>query len=365
MPRWPLASLAGTAVTAATVWTAGGCFYLEDINHRPAIEIVRVTETAIERGAMVELRAIVSDPDEQDVDVSWRAHACAETIEACDEVPYAESSERALAVLAPLRTTVGLPVQHLRITLTAVDARGARALPEQSLELDVVNAVPRLTGPQPVSDRAAVGMPLQLRVRRTDSDDAAASVQLAWKVFGPAGTSHPPLRQLPSADPEIDNQELIPDVTGAWLIEVTARDPAGGTATAQRALVVTGDLPPCLAALSPPSTTPLLLDQLRRLSVLVVEDDLDPFPVLPGGGARFTWSLLAPSRAAGRQPLAGATGAFVDLDPAAFVPGEILELRVEVADRVPRSLPCADGDAQCSIQQSSCMQRQTWRLEVR
>jgi hypothetical protein len=358
-------SASGAAAGAAAVLAAGGCFYLEDINHRPAIEIVRVTETAIERGAMVHLRALVYDPDEQDVRVSWRAQACAETTEACDEVPYAESSERELSVSAPLRTAAGLPVQHLRITLAAVDTQGARALPEQRLDLDVVNAVPRLSGPQPVGNRIAVGLPLQLRVRRTDTDDLAEAVQLTWKVYGPAGTSHPPLRQLPSSDPEIDNQELIPDVAGAWLIEVIARDPVGGTAMAQRALVVTGDLPPCLTALSPPSATPLLLDQRRRLSVLIVEDDFDPFPALPGGGARFSWSLLAPSRGAARQPLLGASGSFVELDPAAFVPGELVELRVEVADRIARALPCPDGDAQCSIQENACQQRQTWRLEIR
>lgn len=366
MSRWrPLASLALTALVGSAAVGAGGCFYLEDINHRPAIEIVRVTETAIERGSEVKLRATVFDPDAQRVSLSWRAYACAETTEACDEAPYFESSDEEPSVLVPLRTESQRPVQHLRVTLTAVDDRGARALPEQRLELDVVNAVPRLVGPQPVGNRMAVGMPLQLRVQRTDTDDLAASVQLTWKVFGPAGTSHPPLRQLPSSDPEIDNQELIPDVIGPWLIEVTATDPAGGTTTAQRALVITGDLPPCVLALSPAATAPLLLDQPRRLSVLVVEDDFDPFPALPGGGARFSWSLLAPSRGAARQPLTGTAGSFVELDPAAFMPGEIVELRVEVADRIARALPCADGAAQCSIQENACMQRQTWRLEVR
>lgn len=366
MPRWsPLASLALTALVGSAAASAAGCFYLEDINHRPAIEIVRITETAIERGSMVALRAAVFDPDAQYVSVSWRAYACAETTEACDEVPYLESSEREIMAMVPLRTAGQQPVQHLRVTLAATDAQGARALPEQRLELDVVNAVPRLTGPQPIGTRMAVGMPLQLRVRRTDTDDPAASVQLTWRVFGPAGTSRPALRQLPSSDPEIDNQELIPDVVGPWLVEVTATDPAGGTTTAQRALVITGDLPPCLISLSPAATAPLLLDQRRRLSVLVVEDDFDPFPALPGGGARFSWSLLAPSRGAARQPLIGSAGAFVELDPAAFVPGELVELRVEVTDRIARTLPCADGAAQCSIQENTCQQRQTWRLEVR
>jgi hypothetical protein len=75
--------------------------------------------------------------------------------------------------------------------------------------------------------------------------------------------------------------------------------------------------------------------------------------------------LLAPSRGPARVPLAGATGNAVELDPAAFVSGELLELRVEISDRVARTLPCDGTPRTCSIESNSCMQRQTWLLEVR
>lgn len=357
----PLARLAPVAVLAAL----GGCFYLEEINHRPAIEIVRRTDVAVERGTSVELEAEIYDPDDQPVTIAWRAYACAQTTQECDEVPFFESSARTVSVPAPLRTEAGQAVQHLRVSLTAVDARGARALPEQVLAVDVVNAAPRLVGPQPVAARATRGLPLELRVQRSDSDDRVEDVRLTWKVFGPVGTAHPPLRQLASDDPAIDRQELVPDVAGAWTVEVTAVDPAGGTATAQRAFVVSDEAPPCINALSPPASLPLLFDQPRRLAVLSVDDDFDPFPASASGAARFSWSLATPSRGGARQPLVGTTGSFVDLDPAGFVPGEVVELRVEVADRVARALPCGDGEATCSIQRNSCVQRQTWRLEVR
>jgi hypothetical protein len=174
----------------------------------------------------------------------------------------------------------------------------------------------------------------------------------------------PPLRKLASADPAVEAQELVPDLAGAWLVEVTARDPVGATATVQRALVVTADRPPCLATLAPPAG-PLIFDRSRRFAALFVDDDLDPFPAAGGGAARFSWSVLAPSRGPGRQPLGGGAGNAVDLDPAAFSLGEIVELRVEVADRIARTLPCPDGDAACSIEGNACTQRQTWRLEVR
>lgn len=352
------------ALAAVACLGLAGCLYLGDLNQRPSIEIERVTETAVERGAMVELRALVNDPDSRDVVLAWRAYTCAATIEQCDEAPFAESSLVHFAPLIPLRTAGGQAVQHVRITLDAEDARGATARPAQRLDLDVGNAVPRLTDVQVIGKLAVVGHPVELRAGRSDADDDLASVPLTWKVFGPAGSLPPPLRPLPSADPSVEAQELIPDVAGAWLIEVTARDPVGATGMAQRALVVTVDKPPCLATLSPPAG-PLLFDQARRFSALFVDDDLDPYPAQGGGAARFSWSVLAPSRGPARQLLSGAAGHAVDLDPSAFTLGETVELRVEIADRITRALPCPGGNASCSIDNDGCTQRQTWRLEVR
>lgn len=360
MPRWPFLAVC----TGALLWAGStGCFYMTDVNQRPAIEIERVTETAVERGSMVEVRALVNDPDSADVALAWAAYACAATIDDCDAAPFAESSGRSFAPLIPLRTGAGQPVQHARITLDAEDGRGAVARPAQRLDLDVGNATPRLSDVQLVGKSTVVGQPIELRVARSDADDEVTLVTLSWRVFAPAGATPPPLRPLPSADPAVEAQELVPDVAGAWLVEVTARDPVGASATAQRALVVAADRPPCLATLSPPGG-PLLFDRARRFSALFVDDDLDPFPAVGGGAARFAWSVAAPSRGPGRQPLGGAGNA-VELDPAAFSLGELVELRLEVADRIPRSLPCPDGDASCSIENNGCTQRQTWRLEVR
>lgn len=350
---------------SAMALSSAGCFYLDDINQRPAIEIARVNPTAIERGSTVSLEAIVRDPDSRAVTLAWSAHACAPTLDDCDDAPIAEATTPDFSVAVPLRTAGGRPVQHLRINLTAEDDRGAQALVPQRLDLDVVNAAPRITALQTVGRGFVVGRPVELRAQRSDSDDPIDSVSLTWEVFPPVGSTRPPLRPLPSADPSVEAQELTPDVVGPWEIRVTATDPSGATGTLQRTLLVTTDLPPCLTSLSPPAQVPLFLDQRRRFSVLLVDDDLDPHPAIAGGAARFSWSLAAPSRGPARTSLPGVGATGVELDPAAFAPGELVELRVEVADRVPRTLPCADGDPTCSLDGSACYQRQTWRLEVR
>jgi hypothetical protein len=103
--------------------------------------------------------------------------------------------------------------------------------------------------------------------------------------------------------------------------------------------------------------------------VPLVTDDLDPYPPLSGdphfGTTTFAWSMLTPG-SPGREILVGATGNTFDFDPDAFTPGEIVELRVEIFDRKHTAIPCADRDATCSVDASSdCIQRQTWRVEVR
>ena len=191
--RAGLPAFAGLAASLAAVATlaSSGCFYLDDINQRPAIEIARITPTAIERGTTVALEAIVRDPDSSAVSLSWSAYACAATLDDCDEAPIAEGTAREFSVAVPLRTAAGRPVQHLRITLSARDDRGAAALVPQRLDLDVVNAAPQITALQTVGRGFVVGRPLELRAQRSDADDPVESVSLTWEVFPPAGSSRP------------------------------------------------------------------------------------------------------------------------------------------------------------------------------
>ena len=101
----------------------------------------------------------------------------------------------------------------------------------------------------------------------------------------------------------------------------------------------------------------------------IVIDDLDVYPPVPLdttlGTATFQWSLRAPGESI-HAPILGATSSSVALDPGVYEPGAVLELRVEISDRQAIAIPCPDAEATCSvIAQPSCLQRQTWRVEVR
>ena len=81
------------------------------------------------------------------------------------------------------------------------------------------------------------------------------------------------------------------------------------------------------------------------------------------GTTRFAWSLLPPGARLGSR---SRHGNGVSLDPDNYAPGDIVELRVEIAGSQPDADHVRDASPTCSvISDNSCIQRLTWRVEVR
>jgi hypothetical protein len=141
---------------------------------------------------------------------------------------------------------------------------------------------------------------------------------------------------------------------------------------ASKTLDVAPDQPPCLAQWQPavpPSDQTLPIAAPAVFEVPLVSDDLDAFPRIADdaefGTTTFAWSVKRPGGA--REVLAGATANRIVFDPGAYTPGDVVELRVEIFDRHHRdALTCDDAAATCAITPDpTCLQRQTWRVEVR
>jgi hypothetical protein len=96
----------------------------------------------------------------------------------------------------------------------------------------------------------------------------------------------------------------------------------------------------------------------RRFAVDSITDDLDPWPGSDAIG--FRWLTGPPGALA---EVIGHDLPDLVVDPSELEPGEVLEVRVEVSDRVPRVLPCDTGQAVCP--QVACPQRLTFTAEVR
>ena len=357
---------------------ATGCFYIEPINQRPSIDIRQTSAETVYRKDMVTLEGEYNDPEQQLVFFTWRVYACddATDFSTCDQTPFATDVLEVLTFQVPeRRVDVDVPVKSLWVVAEAKDDYGAIARPREELILAVSNHAPVLESVLTPRYDSVTNTPFDLYLKVTDLDDGAAAVTLDWKVFTPVTNPTYDFVDVnvpePMGAPYLQvGKRITPHAEGVWKVEVIATDPLGAIATQMFSFTVGPDDPPCLAQWSPidaPSGTTLPLTEATLFQINVVDDDLDAYPTVPGdnilGTTKFSWSIKQPG-AGSRTPL-GVTGNGVAIDPANYALGDIVELRVEIADRNDTPITCADNLLTCSVISTSCIQRLTWRMEVR
>ena len=356
-----------------------GCFYTDPINQRPSADIQQESSVAPFRGDFVDLTAVATDPENQEVDFSWRVYACKDATSpgSCDAVPFLTGLLTDFTFQIPvMRVDQPMAVESLLVIMEATDELGAVAKPDQQLVIPVGDHPPGLMLSSSSRYSYVDGTPINVFAQYGDLDDGAASTTIAWSVFTPMQSDTfvladptSPVVQDPTSPDLLAGKVLTPTGAGDWSVQVIATDPLGATTTQNLPITVTTDQPPCLEQWQPiaplDGTSVLPITEPTLFQIPVVVDDLDVYPPLGDpilGVATFAWSILPPG-ATVRQPLAN-TGNSVDFDPAAYRPGDIVELRVDVSDRVPRPT-CTDSDLTCApVTSPSCYQRMTWRVEV-
>lgn len=360
------------APIAAVLGVTVGCLYVPPVNERPRARITEDSQGPYSVGDLIRLSADKSTDDGNAVSlrVNWQARACDEAGQGCEIVPMSAPGNGIGGQASITADRKGV----LEILLTVTDGAGASETVD--LRIPIVNRDPDLATqlrgfPDPGPDGGHVlGLPVEIAASVEDRDGDA--VALSWQAFPPLGGGSNPddviFRPIGSSE---TIYQLIGDVPGLWEVHVTADDGAGGTARSEEIILLAPDGPPCIAATEPRTTgtETVFLDERRRFAVLSVTDALDAYPPIldanPAvGRAAFTWHLRSPSSGDQLVELAGSDLAEVILDPALHAPGDHLELRVEVADRVSRP-PCDPGDPVCSVNSDGCLQRLTWEIEVR
>jgi len=357
---------------------ASGCFYFDPINQRPSADIIQTSSAEVARNMPLSLEASTYDPEGENVSVVWRVYACtdATTADGCDAAPFETDVLTDVTFPVPaFRADKMTPVQALRVNLQATDARGAVAKPDQELLLAVADQSPTLTLSKSTRHGYVIGTEIDLYAQVGDADDGAAKVTMQgpWTVYSPASQPAYTLvdkGMLPN-DPTTYWEQFTPMGVGDWTIEVTVNDPLGAQTTQDLPITVVPDHAPCLSQWSPfapPPGSSLPMQDPTLFQVLVVEDDLDPYPPVPSdpvlGQSTFAWSIEPPG-ASSFQPLA-ISGNSVTLDPANYTPGDVLALRVEIQDRNHFAVNCPQTDPTCSvISDPTCIQRLTWLVEVR
>lgn len=363
-------------VALACCGLLAGCFYTGPLNERPRAEIEKLTAGPYHYpGQTVELVARKSSDSEDRGTLSaiWSAYTCPSP-ESCS--PIGESMVLGLDGTY----AVTIPSQNhdpIRVQLIVRDSSGAESRDIETIEVGnrapVITVQVRQGGQAPgLSESYVVTVPLDVAVAVTDEDGDPTTLE--WALIRPR-ESNPGDVVWEPVDETGATYTLTPDVSGVWRVDITASDGLPeGTVVHMEQILVDQDQAPCIGITSPASPgdgrhVVKSEDGPRTFTVLHVSDDLDPWP-RPAidspylGTATFAWSMAGPQTGGDMEPIAGASGPEQVIDPALYAPGELLELRVDVADRVARAPTCDAEDPVCSTS-ATCFQRVTWEVEIR
>lgn len=361
------------AAIASLLW--GGCFYVESINQRPSLDIRQDAVGDVFRNEQVSFTAVVVDPDDSDVDVSWHVYACtdATTFSSCDIQPSVSGDQRNFAFVVPKDRIDGTPTKGIRIVLDGRDERGATSKPSDQLQLEVKDRAPdldlqRRSDYQQQGPQFVVDTPIDIFAIYGDGDNDVSELTVVRDILSPTQVPINIVEKMIDSPPNKQQRwwVLTPQVIGEWAVEVMVTDPSGNQVKKSEKMTVIADRAPCIATVTPivPPPGAEILDE-TLFQVIGVSDDLDSFPPTPGGSLygepTFAWTVLGPT--GGRQLVS--TSKQLQFDPDVYVPGTPVEIRVEIKDRKLSPVNCADGEATCSIGANTCIQRQTWRVVAR
>jgi len=268
----------------------------------------------------------------------------------------------------------------ITVQLRTRDAANAESM--ETLDVTVLNRAPEITALEVLNNPNGAGgftagraLSIGATYREDDPSDAGR-VTFTWEEFPPPSSTPGATALLPPQT--IDGTGFQTEEVGTWTVRLTISDGVLSDSD-DLPVTITEDLDPCLGPLSPPAgdgTTPVVIERdlgpwtFRVASVI---DDLDPYPYPNGtadpdlGRPTFRWFLAPPGEALAE--VSGSDVAEYTLQPAAYAPGDELELRVEVRDRYPVAAPnwpaCPSADATCAEDAPSCLQRATWKVRIR
>ena len=325
------------------------------------------------RGKSQEFSAVIRDPndDVSRMKVVWFMRDLA-TGGGCPENLAAAQADPATQVST--RPTMSFLPDHngfycLWVVVTDSDGASGFARRQFVIMNNAPSALIQLLAPTPlrwVGMAAYVSLYTQARMSARGSEDPEGDMlSYVWTIRGRNGETIPPsVCAGASGLTEICHRL---DQPGDYRFQLDVSD--GELASAFVLPVsVMPDAPPCVQQTEPSYTIPRVVAfsaERTNIRVIEVKDDGDPFPAATGqlSQAAFVWRfryLGAPEF----NRLVSTTMPVLSFAPETFRPGDQVEVRVDVFDRViDRDFRACEGKSECELEPGSgCPQRVSWEV---
>jgi hypothetical protein len=377
--------LALLALGAGGVLIFLGCLYTEKIDpikKPPAVDIELVTnnETIFVGEEIYVSGQNSQDPDGSSLSYEWSLEYNVGTENAfmdCDpatDTGSCNGGRKSICCFIPLTRTT------FTVRLRVSDSDGFQSRPDAGELIIPINNRPPTATVTVETERNSLGyftsgQDIWLHGFESTDPDEGDALSYVWEVDRPSGSVTEAFVLQPSdtaRNPTADPQQakrclMIPDHPGMYVVHLTVSD-GEESDTISETVIVDVDAPPCIEETHPPHSVvnPWLvfdLEQTRRLEVLKVSDDLDPYP--PEGRLSFIWKT-EDQAGQGFRTIPGYHEPYFDVIPDDYVAGQVVRIRVLVSDRIARDpyTQCNETQDTC-FAEDTCAQWVTWNIEYR
>jgi hypothetical protein len=353
-----------------------GCLLYTDTFNTPPQVVLKGPEQML-RGIQGQFTAEVKDTDQAagDLSIGWFLRDGNRCPQSTAEAQSMRREPESVNLLETRPTLLYTRQQFgpFCIWVIVTDRAGASAF--DRAPFDVMNQPPRalveLVTPTPLRTVGSVAhLPLysNLRLSATRSEDPEQqALEFRWNITGRDGKAIAPLACEGLTRPSQICHRL--DATGDYRFVLRTWDGDKESEPTELAVTVMPDAAPCIEQTEPSYQLPRLVvfaNERTSIQVIEVSDDGDAYPATPGQLPQiaFIWRYRQLGSAEGFARLVSTTMPSLSFPPDTWRPGDEIEVRLEVIDRVAdRDFRSCGDQPECRIDADrDCRQRVTWRV---
>jgi hypothetical protein len=354
---------------------AGCLLYTDTFNTPP--EVVLKGPAQMLRGIQGQFTAEVRDSDQAatDLSISWFLRDGDRCPQTTAEAQNMRREPEAVTLLERRATLLYTREQFGPFCIWVIVSDRAGASAFGAATFDVINQPPQafldLVTPSPLRMLGSVAqLPLysNLRLSATRSKDPEEqALEFRWNITGRDGKPMDPIPCAGLLRPSEICHRL--EATGDYRFALRTWDGEKESEAAELAVMVMPDAAPCIEQTEPSYQLPRVVvfaNERTNLQVIEVSDDGDSYPAAPGQQPQiaFIWRYRPVGSQQGFARLVSTTMPALSFPPDTWRPGDEVEVRLDVVDRVTdRDFRACGDQPECRIDADrDCRQRVTWRV---